>query len=187
MGHASVPSDDRSTKENTVLYKDWAPTQFDRSGAFLPDHQDWEVGPCLKTRDSGPWELANFDALIEALEAVDPEADDHFQPSFNHWGPGWVEITLCRPGSKAAIVQAEIASALADYPVVDESKLSEYEYNHAIETIPLYVSESVSDAAPDDWEGQVYSDLEVEVDGNGDLHFRSDIDTYMREKGWLDE
>lgn len=104
-----------------VEYRDWAPSTFDRKGLGLPDRQDWIVAPCLQTRDSGPREQSNF-AVQEKILAEKGACEIH---RFGHWGPGWVEILLCEP-ALADEVDA-IGDALAYYPVLDDSDLSERE------------------------------------------------------------
>ncbi len=54
-------------------YGDWAPTDFDRRGAFLDDRADWLVFPCMRTRDSRPLEESNFQSALKQIRAVDPD------------------------------------------------------------------------------------------------------------------
>src|SRR5262245_1540254 len=118
-------------------YRDFAPTGFDRKGAFLDDdQQDWLVVPVIRTRDSGPLEQSNFEsawALISDAAVLDNElsADSH---RFGHWGPGWFEIIIVRPGSHAAVAAEDIERRLEDYPVLNDDDFSEREYEQAVET-----------------------------------------------------
>ena len=49
-----------------------------------------------------------------------------------HWAVGWVEwIAIHESDAKALAAADEIASALEDYPVIDESHWSELEFNEA--------------------------------------------------------
>lgn len=105
-----------------MRYADWAPTPHDIKGLGLPERQHWIVAPCLQTPDSGTLERANFQSQTAILDGADAEYETH---RFGHWGPGWVEITLVDPAS-AAVVES-IASALEDYPILDEHRLSELE------------------------------------------------------------
>jgi len=41
-----------------TTYSDYAPTPYDRSGAFLPERQDWMVAPVSRNRDSGVLDIA---------------------------------------------------------------------------------------------------------------------------------
>lgn len=104
-------------------YAEYAPTSMDTRGLALPDRQDWLVGPCGRTRDSGNVETANWRAQIARLG----ESDDVEIHRFGHWACGWLELVLVRPGSPAAMSAAEIEAGLADHPIVDEETLSDTE------------------------------------------------------------
>ena len=100
-------------------YGDFRPTSFDVRGLGLPDRQDWLIVPCSRTRDSEHLEASNFET---ALKMLDPDEDneDVEVHSFRHWGPGWFEIIIVRPGSEAEQVATDIEAALEVYPVLDE-------------------------------------------------------------------
>ena len=101
------------------------PTQFDRSeAAFIPDRANWLVCPVIKTRDSRCLERANFDAFLFDLGGEGEFVEIH---RFGHWGPGWYEIIIVKPGTPQAKLAAKIAADLEDYPVVDEELWTEYE------------------------------------------------------------
>lgn len=106
-----------------MRYADWAPTAHDVKGLGLPERQNWIVAPCLKTRDSGVLERANFESQTAILDEADAVYEFH---SFSHWGPGWFAVVLVAPAS-ASVVEG-IRNALADYPILDEHKHSELEY-----------------------------------------------------------
>lgn len=112
---------------NLKTYREFRPTAFDARGLGCEDRQTWLVGPCSRTRDSGTLERANFDALVQSLEAIDPDGTDHEVHRFGHWGPGWFEIVLVRPDSKAHEEAAECACALENYPVLSDDLYSQYE------------------------------------------------------------
>lgn len=114
-----------------LKYSEYRPTRFDTRGLGCDDRQDWLVAPCAQTRDSDCLESSNFATLDHALTEVDPSGDDHETHRFGHWGPGWIEIILVRPGSKAAGVAQECADALVDYPVLDDDDFSERETEEA--------------------------------------------------------
>ena len=116
-------------KRNADLpaYRDWAPTSADLRGLALPDKQDWLVLPFLRHRDSGVLDNSNFEAALDALREADPEEEDFEAASFGHWGRGWFEILLVRPGSAAAKKAETLARQYEDYPVLDEERLSELE------------------------------------------------------------
>ena len=110
-------------------YRDWSPPSFDVRGLSLPGMQDWLVCPCIQTRDSKLLTRSNFEAQADAL-AVVAEADNDMEfHTFGHWGPGWIEIVLVRPGSKAAEVAGGLAAALSAYPILDEAKHSSMEWD----------------------------------------------------------
>ena len=123
----------RGVSTDTLLrrYAQWAPTNFDCKGAFLHEEEEnygtWYVSPCLQTRDSTALEHANYRAVLDALEGVDPERVDHEERRFGHWGPGWYEIILARPDTAAARALEDCARALADYPVLDDELHSRLE------------------------------------------------------------
>lgn len=112
-------------------YSEHRPTGFDRAGAFLPDRQDWFVVPVSQTRDSGPLDQSNFQVALDWLGGESETVEVH---RFGHWGPGWYEIIIIKPGSKAEVIAKDIDASLADYPVLDEMHYSELEYNLACET-----------------------------------------------------
>jgi hypothetical protein len=133
--------------------KQWSPTVFDHPIGYFPRMEgmdDWVVLPWIQTRDSGPHARADYDAVVEAMdeactvrwwfwwqgEQVEGESyqtDDYEEHRFGHWGPGWYDCIVVRPGTKAEMVAREIADAYSDYPCVDESRLSEYEWEEASE------------------------------------------------------
>jgi len=117
-------------------YAEWAPTSFDSRGAFLDDRGDWLVVPVLVTRDSGMLEQSNFEAacsLVSDASVMDNELSFETH-RFGHWGPGWFEILIVRPGSAAAVAAADVEARLTDYPVLDDDDLSERENELAQET-----------------------------------------------------
>lgn len=110
-------------------YATFAPTGFDRSGAFLPERQHWFVVPLSRTRDCGPLDDSNFETALAMLEDVDPDGEHYEAHSFGHWACGWFEIILVDPQHPATVEAAEgIAAALEDYPVLDEHDYSERQY-----------------------------------------------------------
>ena len=110
-------------------YRDWSPTRFDSKGLALEDLQDWLVCPVSVTRDTENYavEASNYHTLRKELNTVDPDDQDHQEHMFNHWGPGWFSIILVRPDSECARIADETESFLENYPVLDDSDLSERE------------------------------------------------------------
>ena len=112
-------------------YSEFSPTSLDHSGAFLPDRQAWLVAPVGITRDSEPGDYltSNWHVLCAELsENHGPEGGSWEIHRFGHWGPGWFEIVLLRPGSKAADYGQEVEASLEDYPILDEEDHSEREF-----------------------------------------------------------
>lgn len=115
-------------------YAEFRPTAFDQAGAFLDDdRQSWIVGPCTVTRDSDPLEESNWESMLAMLRdlGADDALEDWEIHRFGHWGPGWFEIVIARPGSKAAAVLVDLESRLDDYAVIDEEDYSEREQEEA--------------------------------------------------------
>jgi len=107
---------------------------MDGRGAFLDDRQDWFVVGVIRTRDSGCLEESNFQAAEERLGKVGECGEDWENHRFGHWGPGWFEILLVRPGSACEAEGKAIEDALEGYPVLDEVDLSQREIQLAEET-----------------------------------------------------
>lgn len=109
-------------------YAQFQPTGFDRRGAFLPERQDWFVVPVSRNRDSGPLYESNFEAALKKLGGESETVEVH---RFGHWGPGWFEIIIVAPGTKAEKTAQEIEGSLENYPVLDEDDFSAREWESA--------------------------------------------------------
>ena len=103
------------------------------SGPFA-DRAEWFLAPVCHTRDSGPLDESNFQSASESLAEADPDGADYEVHRFGHWGPGWYEIIIVRPETPAARCAADLASALENYPVLDDDDHSERELKDAEET-----------------------------------------------------
>lgn len=112
-------------------YATFRPTPFDCAGLGAMDRQEWLVAPVVRNRDSGPLEESNFESALQALGGESRDVEIH---RFGHWGPGWFEIILVKPGSEAERVALELENSLADYPVLDEQDLSAREWADYLET-----------------------------------------------------
>lgn len=116
-----------------TTYSEYAPTQFDCKGLGLPDRQDWLVLPTMRTRDSEPLEESNFVTALEMMGGKSETVEVH---RFGHWGPGWFEIILADPMHAETVERIE--SSLEDYPILDESDLSQREYEAEMESWEQY-------------------------------------------------
>jgi hypothetical protein len=93
-------------------------------------------------RDSDLNAESNWEVACRDLQAVDHDSGefDSRPPVYTfragHWAVGWVEYLLVRPDApEETLVKAgEIICALADYPILDESDLSEREWEAATES-----------------------------------------------------
>ncbi len=113
-------------------YKTFRPTACDAPGlaADTYDIGDWLVS--LGTnRDACALTRSNFRVHQRDLERLDPNGEDHQVHRFGHWANGWFELILVRPGTACAEDAKSTESALADYPVLDESDFSELEQEEA--------------------------------------------------------
>ena len=116
-------------------YNDHSPTTFDHNIPLRgeqAEQNEWFIAPCSITRDSDSLSLSNWHTQEKALREVDTGADFETH-RFGHWGPGWYEIALVRPGSACERVARELAARLDIYPVLDEMDWSERENEMGVE------------------------------------------------------
>lgn len=124
-------------------YSDYRPTGFDAPGLSRgvmghgddADRSEWLIVPVGRTRDSDAPEVSNFEVAEDWLVNVDPDGSDHERHRFGHWGPGWFEILIVRPGTAAHRKAQEIAVALENYPILEDLSMREadVEFNPKIE------------------------------------------------------
>jgi hypothetical protein len=113
-------------------YREFRPTGFDAAGLGLPDRQDWLVVPIAVNRDTEDClTLSNWRVMLRELAEVDPTGQNHEVHRFGHWGPGWFELILVRPGSATAERARVISDGLEEYPVADDSDFSDLEHETA--------------------------------------------------------
>jgi len=124
-------------EHNLTRYRDWDPTGFDHKGAFLHEQMlDWYVVPVIRTRDSGILTISNFECaagMISDASVMDNELSFETH-RFGHWGPGWVEIIIVRPGSNCETEAGKIAEMLENYPILDEDDFSQREWEYVEES-----------------------------------------------------
>jgi hypothetical protein len=134
---------------------------WDRS-RDLDEPEQWAI-VYTHNRDSGLLDQSNAAAIEKALEPF-TEADDPdvVSESHRHWAVGWIDgfsIRVFRDGKITEAFQKyhELAQAMADYPILDESDYSERETEATFENL--------ADAAwrlrdeydlPGEWESDVY-------------------------------
>lgn len=82
-----------------------------------------------QSRDADALTRSNFECGLRALGG---ESDSVLVIRERHWAVGWVEWIAIHESNVEAILAAdEMACALADYPVLDESHFSELEWDEA--------------------------------------------------------
>lgn len=118
-------------------YRDFRPTQFD-SHISVAGQEDWFVAPVSRTRDSGVLDNSNFESALKSFEECN--SANYETHRFGHYGPGWFELILVRPDSDAEKCALEIESALADYPILDDTDHSAREHEAAMEAWNNYAS-----------------------------------------------
>lgn len=148
-------------------YAEFQPTGFDAKGLNArrmgsendEDRGDWLVCPVSQTRDSedDPLTASNWAAQLKALGGEGADVEIH---RFGHWGPGWFEIVIVRPGSPAEAEAEGLAAALEDYPLLDEEDHSRREYEADIEGIKDQARNLIREGAPEDWPAQVFRKLD---------------------------
>ncbi len=117
-------------------FKDFQPTNMDSENNYMDFGNteriiDWFVGP-IKTKGATLLDICNFDCILKDLGG---EGDNVEIASFGHWAIGSYELILIRPDTKQANLLENIAEALEDYPVYDESAYSEAELGATLENI----------------------------------------------------
>lgn len=118
----------------------------------LRDLSDWSLGPVGRHRESDSLERSNWRVVLADIAKTDPTGEDYRVERFGHWAVGWVEELLTRPGSAAEKCAEEWEAALADYPVADDTDLSEEEMEEAFETwAQCYSDRSRLEYIRDNW------------------------------------
>ena len=83
-------------------------------------------------RDSGLMEKSNFDVALKAIQEADDEMgskEDYRIACASHWAVGWCETLMIHKDAAPSIIATgdDILNAIKDYPVLDDSDLSEKE------------------------------------------------------------
>ena len=87
---------------------------------------DWICGPCSLSGLSDVTESANYDALTDRLDTVDPHGRDWEVVRIDSGLCGYTEHVFARPGSKAVAVLGKAREELATSPILDDALLAEY-------------------------------------------------------------
>lgn len=98
----------------------------------LEDRDDWFVLLC-RDRDASIIGESNF---ATALKSLGGESDTCEVRRFGHWAVGWIEHIFLHPSREKE--GEEIEGALANYPVLDDSDLSEREQETVLPTWDSY-------------------------------------------------
>lgn len=88
---------------------------------------DWDCGPVGVTRDSDALTRANFDALCDELDAMDPHGREWEIIRWGHWAVGWIEEIFTKPGSKPGLHCEATRERLKDYPCLSEDLWVKYD------------------------------------------------------------
>lgn len=103
--------------------------------AYWGDQGDWLI-LAGKHRDSDALSRANFDAAIELARDRGVKCETM---TAGHWLVGHVSYVIVPPTDAARALAEYIAEQLADYPVLDDDRLCEYEYAEIIESLADFV------------------------------------------------
>ena len=116
------------------------PTGFDSAVNYAgPMLNDFYVAPCSINRDTQcVLTLCNWKLMCEKLDEYVKHEESGIT-RFGHWGNGWYELFLIHESDVEALVKAqEIADDLEQYPVLDEDKYSDMEYEAQAEEWERY-------------------------------------------------
>jgi hypothetical protein len=103
---------------------------------LLEECGEWLVGPVGHHRDSDLREESNWECTLREFAKLDPEGTDYREIRFGHWGVGWIEELLVRPGTAVAKCARDIQAALADYPILDDCDHSTREMDSVMDNLP---------------------------------------------------
>jgi hypothetical protein len=118
----------------------------------MPDSYMGEVYPDYfvflgRHRDSDLLSNCNFDVALEQLGGE--QGDDVIIARASHWAVGWVESILILATAPQLKLADELAGALVDYPVLDDSAFSDAEDEERTEMWDSHGSYMVRDTAQD--------------------------------------
>ena len=151
------------------------PTAFDSAANYAgADLSDFYVAPVSITRDSQLLARCNWEVVTAQLASL-ASHEETGVASMGHWACGWYEIFLIHKDDAPALQAAdEWACALADYPVADELRWSEMEWEavgeyweraslreriEELERAGLSIFAARRDEFPEDPSGSLYCSL----------------------------
>lgn len=133
-------------------YAEFRPTAFDTNIDI--DREDWYVMPVNQNRDSGCLQKSNFNSFLKGLGGEKGWVEVH---RFGHWANGWFEIIIVSPTAHKTLEKAyDMASALENYPILDDEDFSELEHEEEHDSWNSYGAK--------DFRKRVVSELESERD-----------------------
>lgn len=104
---------------------------FDRSRPWFQP-SGWGFTPLGTHRDADTLTRSNWEVITKDLLARFPDAFDVVKTS--HWAVGWFDhLAVDTSNDEAMEALAERVCSLAEYPIADESHLSDLEFNEACE------------------------------------------------------
>lgn len=128
----------------------------------IEDPENWAI-IYTHNRDSGLLDQSNAEVIAQALRPfADTNDPDMVFESHSHWLVGHVDGFSVRVFKDGEITEAfrryhELATSMADYPVLDDTDYSNREYEATLENIPIAAWRLEKQyQLPDNWVGQVY-------------------------------
>lgn len=120
---------------------DYNPSGFDSRSNYIGENCSNYYNIYSQNRDSDVLTRCNFTCIFQDLEELEKtlpsDSDEPFVDihRHGHWACGWIEYIFVRKDSPEKLLDhcVEILSALDSYPVFNEDKLSEAEYEEANE------------------------------------------------------
>ena len=100
------------------------------TGDLHEDKKDWFIAPVAVTRDSGIFDISNWESFLNSLRELNTEEDWYIKRT-GHWGFGWFETILIKPDTPAHKLALETEEALSHYPLINESDYCERQWNYA--------------------------------------------------------
>ncbi len=125
------------------------------------DYSDYYVG-LGRSRDSEVLERANFDAMLEMLGG---ESEDVVVARSGHWAVGWVEVILVQKDSPKVAELQKLMDQYEEYPVLDDDRLAEYEFEQMTSDWESYGVDMAMDAVHEigGFEDKEFTDLDGDI------------------------